>query len=126
MTMTLSARAARVWAWLNRAAKWLYENPVVLGLVSLVGAVLMVRSKRNEIGQLKDALEVQRIKVDVAKKEAKAEELMKQADDHAEEIVALRVQVNASKRRAAELLKPSEVEGMTDEQIAKLCSDAGL
>jgi hypothetical protein len=127
MTVVL-AWLARAWGAIVAAAKWLWAHPVALaGAVgTLVGAVLMVRSKKNQIGRLSDALEVQRIKTQVAHDEAKAEVLTERADEHAEEVAALRVQITDSKRRAAELAHAKPLEGKTDDEIAKLFSDAGL
>jgi hypothetical protein len=120
--------AAKAWRAIVAAAKWLSSKPIVLaGLIgTFVGAFLMVRSKKNQIGQLSEALEVQRIKAAVARDEAKAEALTERADEHAEEREVLRAQIAASKRRAAELAHAKSLEGKSDEEIAKLFSDAGL
>lgn len=123
---------ARAWSSITGAiavaAKWLWSHPAALaGMVgTLIGAVLMVRSKKNQISTLKDALEVQRIKTTVVRDEAQAELLTEQADVHAEEVKALQAQIGASKRRAAELAHATDLQGKTDAEIAKLFSDAGL
>lgn len=109
-------------------AKWLWSHPVALaGAVgAIVGAVLMVRSKKNQVATLKDALEVQRIQATVARDEAQAELLTEQADVHAEEVKALQSQIAASKRRAAELAHGTDLRGKSDAEIAKLFTDAGF
>ena len=108
--------------------KWLCAHPVALAgaLGALVGAVLMVRSRKNQIATLKDAFEVQRIRASVARDEARAEVLTEQADEHAEEVKAIQSQIVASKRRAAELMNATDLQDATDAEIAKLFSDAGL
>jgi hypothetical protein len=89
--------------------------------------VLMVRSKRNQISTLQDALEVQRIKASVARDEAQAELLTEQANVHASEVAVLRQQITQSKRRAVELASARPLDsGASDEEIAKLFSNAGL
>ncbi len=122
--------AALLWLWTRAKAigKWLWSHPVALAgaIGALVGAVLMVRSNKNQIGKLSDALEVQRIKTKVAHDEAKAEALTEQADVYADEVAALRTQITDSKRRAVELAHAMPSEGKSDEEIAKLFSDAGL
>jgi hypothetical protein len=124
----VTAALARAWGAIVAAAKWLWSHPVALaGAVgTFVGAVLMVRSKKNQIGTLKDALEVQRIRADVARKEGQADALTARADVNAKEVDALRGEIAASKRRAAELAHATDLKGKTDAEIAKLFSDAGL
>lgn len=119
---------ARAWGSIVGAAKWLWSKPVVLaGLFgTLVGAFFVLYSKRNQVGKLKDAVEVQRIRANVARGEAKAEALTEKADASAQEVEALRSEIVASKRRAAELAHATNLEGKTDDEIAKLFSDAGL
>jgi hypothetical protein len=118
----------RAWSAVVAAGKWLWSHPVALaGLAgALVGAALMVRSKKNQIGRMSDALEVQRIRADVARTEAKADALTEKADASAQEVETLRAQITASKRRAAELAHATNLEGKSDDEIAKLFSDAGL
>lgn len=119
---------ARLWGGIVTGAKWLWSHPVALAgaIGALVGAVVMVRSKKNQIATLKDALEVQRIQASVAHDEAKADLLTEQADVHAEEVKVLQSQITASKRRAAELAHGTDLQGKSDAEIAKLFSDAGL
>lgn len=123
------AMLSQAWAALKRIGVWLWSHPAALAgmLGTLVGAVLMVRSKANQISTLKDALEVQKIKASVSHDEAQAEILSGQADVHAEEVAALRQQITSSKRRAIELASAKPLpDGASDEEIAKLFSDAGL
>jgi hypothetical protein len=128
MTTVVLAWLSRAWGVIVAAAKWLWSHPVALaGAVgTVVGAVLMVRSKKNQIDRLSDALEVQRIRANVAGNEAKAEALTAQADHSAQEVAAIRTDIAASKRRAAELAHATNLEGKTDAEVAKLFSDAGL
>lgn len=122
------ATLKQLWAAIMAGARWLWSRPSLLASAvgALVGAFLMVRSKQNQIGRLKDAFEVQKIKTQVAKDEAHAELLTEQADVHADEVTALRTQITQSKRRAAEMAHATDLEGASDEEIAKLFSDAGF
>lgn len=116
------------WGGLCDFAKWLWAHPVALAgaIGALVGAVLMVRSKKNQVATLKDALEVQRIQAAVAHDEAQAELLTEQAGVHAEEVKALQSQIVASKRRAAELAHGTDLAGKSDDEIVQLFNDAGF
>lgn len=109
-------------------AKWLWDNP--LALASMVGAVLggflMWKRSTNKIASLEDAVQVQAIKVSIAKKTARADLLEEQADDAAEEVEVLKRAVVASKKRVVELHEGESLEGKDDEQIAELFSQAGL
>lgn len=119
----------QLWAAVRRFCAWLWSHPAALaaGVGALVGAVVMVRAKSNQISTLKDALEVQRIKASVSHDEAQADVLTAQADVHADEVAALRQQITTSKRRAVELASAKPLpDGASDEEIAKLFSDAGL
>lgn len=113
---------------IKAVAKWLWAHPAAIAAAigTLVGAVFMVRSKKNQIGHLSDALEVQKIKNLVVRDEAKVEMLSARADEHAEEVAQLHNQIVASKRRAAELAHATSLEGKSDDEVAKLFSDAGL
>lgn len=119
---------AQLWAWLRAVWQWLVSHPIALaGAIGAVfGAMMMVRSKRNQIGRLADALEVQKIKASVARDEARAEVLAQQADVHAQEVEELRAEIVTSKRRAVELAHAKSLDGASDAEIAKLFSDAGL
>jgi hypothetical protein len=120
---------SQLWVAAKRFGAWLWSHPAALTAMigTLVGAVLMVRSKRNQISTLQDALEVQRIKASVARDEAQAELLTEQANVHASEVAVLRQQITQSKRRAVELASARPLDsGASDEEIAKLFSNAGL
>lgn len=118
----------RAWGGVVAAAKWLWSRPVILaGFVgALFGAFFVVRSKRNQINNLKDAVEAQRIKAGVAKKEARAEALEAKAGASESEVRELKQDIASSKKRVAELAHGADLEGKTDEEIAKLFSDSGL
>lgn len=120
---------ATAWAAVQRFGAWLWAHPAALAgaLGAIVGAVLMVRSKKNQVSTLKDALEVQKIKASVARDEATAELLTEQADVHADEVKALQLQIAQSKRRAVELASAKPLDqSATDDEIAKLFTDAGF
>jgi len=116
------------WGGLVDFAKWLWSHPVALaGAVgAIVGAALMVRSKKNQVATLKDALEVQRIQATVVRDEAQAELLTEQAGVHAQEVKALQAKIVASKRRAAELAHGTDLAGKSDDEIVQLFNDAGF
>lgn len=122
------AWAARVWSAIVSCANWLWSHPVALAGAAgtLIGAVLMMRSKKNQVATLKDALEVQRIQATVARDEAQAELLTEQAGTHAQEVKALQAKIVASKRRAAELAHGTDLAGKSDDEIVQLFNDAGF
>jgi hypothetical protein len=127
MTVAI-AWLTRAWGAIVAAAKWLWAHPAALAAAAgtLLGALVVLRSKRNQVENLKDAIEVQRIRTSVARDEAKVEVLTQNADEHAGKVAELQIQIADSKRRAAELAHATSLEGRTDDEVAKMFSDAGL
>ncbi len=120
------------WVWVKGvvvgAYEWLRDNP--LALAAMVGAVFgawfMWKRSSNKIASLEDAVAVSATKVTIAKKMARAEALEARADDTAEEVQELKRAVAASERRVVEIHEGERLEGMSDEQIAQLFTEAGL
>lgn len=117
-----------VWSGFKSAGLWLWKNPLVLvGMIgAAVGAWWVYQSSRNKIGELEDALEVQAIRTRVAKKEARAELLQKQADEVEPEVEKLKKEVADSKRRVMQIEKQEALEGMDDNEIADAFTEAGF
>lgn len=118
----------RAWDGIKGAAKWLWSRPALLaGLVgAVVGGIFVMRSKKNQINNLKDAVEVQKARQQIARAEAKAEVLEASAAETGEEVEVLKREIVASKRRAVEIAEGPGTEGMNDEEIANLFSASGL
>ena len=113
---------------LKKIGIWLKENPwaVVVSLVSVFGAYLLYKSKANKIASLQDAVEVQSALKRVAADEARAIVILETADAKEEDIKAIDKRIAASKRRVVEIHENKDVEGMDDEELARLFSDSGL
>lgn len=118
----------RIWGGITAGVRWLWSRPVLLaGIVgALIGAFFVVRSKKNQINNLKDAVEAQRIKSSVARKEAQAEALVAKAEASEQELHKLKQDIVRSKQRVAELAHGRDLEGVPDDEIARLFSDSGL
>lgn len=118
--------------WLKRVVvwsfEWLRDNP--LALMTMVGAVVgawfMWKRSSNKIASLEDAVQVQAVKVTIAKKVAKAEYLEASADDRAAEVVVLKREIAASQKRVVEIHEGEPLEGKSDAEIAALFTDVGL
>lgn len=111
--------------------RWLGSLPWswILGLGTLVGAFLIWRSKRNDVDTLKAAFEVQKIRERVAKDKAIVDELMLEADQHAEAIEAARVDIRKAQERAVWLGSPAgyaELKAMNDEEVAAAFTQLGF
>lgn len=118
----------KVWGWLKSAALWLWKHPVLIlsAIASGVGAYLLLRSSRNRIGELEDALEVQAIRTKVAKKEAEAEVLKKQADSLDPIVEKLEADVKESKKKVLEIENGEPLGEMTDDEIADKFTSLGF
>lgn len=123
-------KKALVWIWskIRAAAVWLWENPVALaGLAgTALGAWLMWKSKKNQIATLEDAATVQALRGKIAKDEARAELLEKQAESKEPEAERLKVEIAESKRRVLEIHQGEKLETLSDDEIAKKFSESGL
>lgn len=122
--------SALKWLWnkLKAAASWLWSRPVVLvaGAGALIGAWLMWRSNKNKIATLEDARQVQELKAKIARDEARADLLEKQAEAREPEVKALKAEITASKRRVLEIHEGQTTEDMSDEDVADLFTRTGL
>lgn len=97
----------------------------IIGLGTLAGAVLIWLSRRNPIDNFGDALEVQKLKQEVAKNESMVEELKGRGDEARMERAKIEVEIAESKRLALVIASesPTRIYEMTDAEVAKLFSD---
>ena len=105
-----------IWAWL-------------LGIGTLVGAFLIWRSKKNDVDTLRAALEVQKLRERVAQDKAVVDELLLEADKHAEAIAVAKADIRKAQERAVWLGSPagySELKGMSDAEVARSFTDLGF
>lgn len=118
----------KIGSWIKAAVKWLWSRPVVLASIigAIVGGLFIYRSNKNKIDSLKDAVEVHKAKSKIAKNTAKVESLEKRADEKAKKAKELKNEIAASKRRVVEINEQKSVEGMNDDEVAKLFSDSGF
>lgn len=98
----------------------------LIGIGTLVGAVAIWWSRRNQVEGFREALEVQKLKQAIAQDAAKVEELKGQGDAARKEREQLEVDIAESKARATELLTATSLEGMSDVEVARALSDAGF
>lgn len=118
----------RLWDALNRAAKWLWENPIALGLMigGVIGAWFVWKSKKNQIASLEDAVAVEATRRKIAKSEARAELLEKSAAAREPEVQALKEEIATSKRRVLELRMGSDLSELSDAEVARIFTESGL
>jgi peptidoglycan hydrolase CwlO-like protein len=118
---TIKSTAARVGAWL-RANPW----AIITALVGVFSAYLLYKSKDNKISSLEDALVVSNTTKNVKALNARAAEILKNADEKTAEIQEIDKKLAESKRRVLELHEGGSLEDMNDEEIARLFSDRRL
>lgn len=98
----------------------------LIGLGTLAGAVLIWLSRRNPIDNFGDALEVQKLKQQIAKDTAMVEELKGRGDEARMERAKIEVEIAESKREALAIAKAesnTNIYEMSDAEVAKLFSD---
>lgn len=117
-----------IWNGIKSVGKWLWSRPAVLAAIigAIIGGFFVLRSKKNQIGNLKDAIAASKAKGDVARAEARAEALEAQANEKHEEVAKLKREIVRSKMRATEISLGRNLEGMPDDEIADLFSRSGL
>jgi hypothetical protein len=111
--------------------RWLGSLPWswILGLGTLAGAFLIWRSKKNDIDTLKAALEVQKLREHVARDKAIVDELLLEADKHADAIAVARGDIRNAQERAIWLGSPAgynELKGMSDADVARSFTELGF
>lgn len=107
---------------------WLAGKPAVLlgALGTLAGALAVLYSKKNQVGHLRDAIEVQKAKAEAARAQALADALEASAGAHDVRVQALRQQIADSQRHALELATEEDLTGLSNEEIAHRFSNSGL
>lgn len=103
---------------------WLW----VLGLGTIAGGVLIWLSRKNPINNLGDAIEVQRLKEEIAKNASMIEELKGRGDEARSERAKLEAEISESKRIALVIAteSPTRVYEKTDAEIAAEWTALGL
>jgi hypothetical protein len=103
---------------------WLW----ILGLGTLAGAVLIWLSRKNQVDRFSDALEVQKLKQQIASDLAKAEELKGQGDAARLEREKLEIDIDESKRAVLVIASesPTRAYEMSNAEVARAFTDLGL
>lgn len=109
------------WSWTKKHALWL-----ALGIGAVFGAAALLLSRRGSGIGVADALKLRREAQEIARKEARAEELVKAADGREAEAEALRAEVIESKRRVLEIHHGPVAQELDDEAVADLFRRSGL
>lgn len=98
-----------------------------LGIATLVGAIAIWWSKKNQISSLRDALEVQRLRQDAARAQAEVDELMQTADVAGAERAVLEAEIRDAQARAVAIATGQEgLEKLTSAEIAQAFTEAGF
>jgi len=118
----------KIWSKIVSIGKWLWSQPIILASIisAVVGGLFIYKSSKNKIDNLKDGIEIQKAKNKISKNNAVVKELEKNADKHEKEINDLKKEISQSKKRVVELDKKESLEGLNDEEIAKIFSDSGI
>ncbi len=114
--------------WHRRLWQWIKDHPwaILVALGSVLGAVVLWKLGRNDIGTLDDAVQVRAAVREIAAKKARAAALEEQADAKAEDITALRREIRASRRRVMEIHDAEPLDGKSDDEVAALFTLAGF
>lgn len=98
-----------------------------LGIATLVGAIAIWWSKKNQISNLRDALEVQRLRQDAARAQAEVDELVQTASAAGAERAVLEAEVRDAQARAVAIATGQEgLEKLTSAEIAQAFTEAGF
>jgi hypothetical protein len=113
---------------LKRIWTWIKENPwaLLVALGGIFSAYLILKSKENKISSLQDAVAVQSTLKKIAADEAKAAVLKESADAKEDDVKALDKRIADSKRRVVEIHEGKRLEGMSDEDVARLFGDTRI
>ena len=98
----------------------------VAGVVGVFLAIFMWKSKANRTRSMEEAIQVRAAQREIAIKEGRAAELVRQADARQEDIDEARAEIAAAKKRALEIYQGESLEGKTDEEIAIIFTASGL
>lgn len=98
----------------------------ILGIGTFVGAVYLLWSKKNQISNLQDALEAQKLKQQIAKDEATIADMLVKAEIALEQRAPLEAIVHESKLKAAAILTDTDLEGLSSDELAAKLTEAGF
>ncbi len=110
-----------IWKWLK---KYPWAFIVVFG--SATGALFLLASKANQISSFDDAVQVRAAAREIVRKEARVKELLGQENVNIVEMVALKSEIAASKKRIMEIYNATSLENESDDDIARLFTAAGF
>ncbi|MGW8177449.1 MAG: hypothetical protein ACWGQW_01415 [bacterium] len=110
-----------IWAWIKK-----YPWAVIVAVAGVLGAIALLLSRSNQVSSLDDAVQVRAAAREIARKEARAQALEEQGDAKLSEVIALRQEINASKKRVMEIHNAESLDGKSDDDIARLFTAAGF
>lgn len=124
----VSGLLSKTWGVIKAVAQWLWSHPIAIASMigTIVGGFIIYRSNKNQISNLKDAIEVQKAKNSIASNAAKVQQLEKNASANADRVKSLKKEISNSQKKVVEIHKQENLEDMNDEDIAKLFSDSNL
>jgi len=113
---------------LLKAWKWTKEHvwAVLAAAGGLLLAILLYLNRRNSISSVSDAVAVRGALKDIAAKEARARLLHEQGDAAKPEVERLESEIAASKRRVLEINNAEPLDNRSDDDVARLFTDAGF
>lgn len=110
-----------IWAWIKK-----YPWALIVAFVGIAGATFLLLSRSNNVASLDDAVQVRAAVREIARKEARAKALEQEADVDGAEVLRLKREVVASKKRVMEIHNAESLDDKSDIDIARLFTDAGF
>lgn len=108
----------KAWEWLKRWGAALFG-----GLLVLVGAGWLWNRKAKELGRVRDELAVASAKKEIARLQGRREEIARQSDAKAEDIMGVDREIAANKRKLVEAHENGH--GLSEEEVERAFARLG-
>ncbi|MDQ3170035.1 MAG: hypothetical protein M3Q55_07865 [Acidobacteriota bacterium] len=107
----ISEKLSAAWAWLR---KW--GGALALGLLGILGAGWAIRARREQLGQVKDALAVERAQREIAELKGRRDQLLATVNTDHVLVATIDAQLDANKRKLVEAHEDHE--DLSDAEVA--------
>lgn len=99
---------------------------LLLTLGAIVSAVALWLSRKNEVSNLRDALRVQKLRQDAFTHRMEVERLKGESNVNVAQLAFAKAELAQHERAAVEIVTGKGSEELSDAEVARLFSDAGL